>query len=140
MEPIDRVLRMTTVEDDGCWLWRGALTHYGYGVVNTQQKIHRVTFEHFTGTIPDGLVIDHLCRVRHCVNPDHLEAVTFAQNVLRGDGPPAQNARRTHCKNGHELAGDNLKIIETKTGAQRRCRSCEKAYMAAWYAERQSRG
>jgi hypothetical protein len=64
---------------------------------------HRVIYEYLVGPIPDGLSIDHLCRVRHCVNPAHLEPVTHRENVLRGQAPTAVNGRKTRCKRGHEF-------------------------------------
>ena len=77
------------VEKDpgGCWLWQGALNHKGYGSFHARGKSyypHRWSYEYHKGPIPDGMVIDHLCRVRHCVNPEHLEAVTLGENTIRG--------------------------------------------------------
>ena len=76
------------ISDSGCWEWRGARTTDGYGTFSIHSKTvyaHRYSYEIHMGDIPDGLVLDHLCRVRHCVNPGHLEAVTNAENVRRGD-------------------------------------------------------
>ena len=94
----------------GCWLWTDALNTNGYGVVwdpakQKQSKAHRVAYEELVGAIPDELPIDHLCRNRACINPEHLQPVTLGENVRRGVSPPAQRARQTHCKNGHELSG-----------------------------------
>src|SRR3989304_2992011 len=75
----------------------------GYGRVwcnGRMQMVHRLIYEALVGPIPNGLTIDHLCRVRRCVNPDHMEPVTMLVNCLRGEGPTAKQARQTHCKNG----------------------------------------
>jgi hypothetical protein len=75
------------VDENGCWLWTGSLNNKGYaqlGVAGRVRSAHRVAYELFKGAIPDGLQIDHLCRVRQCVNPDHLEAVTQSVNIRRG--------------------------------------------------------
>lgn len=82
---------------------------------------HRYAYEHFIGPIPEGLQVDHLCRVRNCVNPDHLEAVTCRENVLRGDGVAAANARATHCPQGHAYDEANT---YTWTNGGRHCRAC----------------
>lgn len=84
-------------DEDGHWLWTGALNSDGYAHVYDGQRIvsaHRYIVEHFTGRpIPAGMTVDHLCRIRHCLYPTHLEVVTFGENVLRGIGPTAVNAR-----------------------------------------------
>jgi len=91
-------------EDSGCWLWNAYCSVDGYGRLksNGQAKMsHRVVYEYFLGPIPDGLQIDHLCRVRRCVNPDHLEPVTVHENSIRSNSFAAVNARKTHCIHGH---------------------------------------
>lgn len=96
----------TPVSESGCWLWTKKIDSYGYGTIQSKwkrKKAHRVAYEFYRGPIPEGMKIDHLCRVRCCVNPWHLEPVTDKENVLRGVGISAAYARRTHCKNGHEL-------------------------------------
>lgn len=84
-------------------------------------RAHRVVYEQVVGPIPDGLVLDHLCRVRCCCNPDHLEPVTHIENIMRGAGTGAANAVKTHCKNGHEFTVENT--YERPTGG-RACRTC----------------
>ncbi|MFJ2662519.1 HNH endonuclease signature motif containing protein [Arthrobacter koreensis] len=83
-------------------------------------RVHRVAYELFSGPIPNGLVLDHLCRNRGCFNPNHLEPVTRAVNNLRGVGFMAAHARKTHCPKGHPYDEKNTQI---KNGA-RRCRAC----------------
>lgn len=110
---------------DTCWNWTGYL-NLGYGVFKSK-RAHRVAYEHLVGPIPEGLVIDHLCRNRACVNPEHMEPVTNKENVLRGIGPSAQAARLTHCVNGHELKPENLNILTSKkTRLKRRCGACSR--------------
>lgn len=108
---------------DGCWLWQGTAAG-GYGLFgpNREDKgyAHRYAWELVHGPIPDGLTLDHLCRTPICVNPWHLEPVTMRENLLRGDGPPARNARMTHCKNGHPFDEANTYVWRNT----RRCRTC----------------
>jgi hypothetical protein len=95
--------------NSGCWLWMGSISPNGYAYVYVQAKrgpdlVHRILYEQKNGYIPTGLELDHLCRVRCCVNPDHLEPVTRRENVRRGLGPVARNMQKTHCPRGHELS------------------------------------
>lgn len=110
---------------NGCWQWTGASNGHGYGRLFTARRIsmmaHRFAYQLVKGEIPSGAVLDHLCRKRMCVNPDHLEAVSQRTNILRGIGPTAFNARTTHCKRGHELTPDNLRY--TSRG-YRNCLTC----------------
>lgn len=107
-----------------CWEWQAGLHEKGYGLFYFHGKIvraHQFSWLYFYGQIQPGLQPDHLCRNRGCVNPAHLEAVTSKLNTLRGEGPTAINAKKTHCINGHALTGLNL--IETRTSG-RQCREC----------------
>lgn len=109
---------------DGCWEWTGVRTSDGYGqIYGRMQMAHRVMYELLVGPIPEGLELDHLCRNPWCVRPDHLEPVTTRENVLRGVGISAVNARKTECLKGHSLSGENLYLHRGK----RRCRTCRRA-------------
>lgn len=111
-----------------CWFWIGARTSTGYGnfaIVATRKTqrcavAHRVAYEWLVGTIPMGLDLDHLCRVRHCVNPKHLEPVSRRTNLLRGIGPSAINAKKTSCPRGHEYTEANTYSRLNR----RQCRAC----------------
>lgn len=120
MDLLDRIGDKFTV-GDGCWEWTAARTEAGYGLVWNGDKLvyaHRVLYELLVGPIPEGLVIDHLCRVRHCVRPDHMEPVTNAENIRRGG-----NGMKTHCLNGHEFTVANTYEPPKRPG-QRYCRAC----------------
>lgn len=106
----------------GCWLWTGHTVN-GYGRDGSGRRVHRVAYEELVTLIPEGLHLDHLCRVRNCVNPEHLEPVTNRENVLRGIGLTARYARKTHCPQGHPYSGENL----VYHGHSRHCRICRRA-------------
>lgn len=108
---------------NGCWLWWGRRTEDGYGIFGIPKRAHRVAYELFIGPIPDGMQLDHLCRVRHCVNPAHLEVVTGKENTLRGNTITGLNAQKTHCPANHPLEGDNL-YIDARGG--RACVICRR--------------
>src|SRR3990167_7214399 len=114
------------VTETGCWLWERGCNRAGYGyfsVNGKQTAAHRFSYETFRAPIPPTLTIDHLCRVRPCVNPDHLEPVPDKVNILRGDGQAARNIRKTHCNRGHQFDDDNTRIYRD---GHRSCRACEK--------------
>lgn len=126
---------------DGCWAWTGYTNPDGYGYAtyrNTDGEehnatAHRVAWQLTHGLVPDGLSLDHLCRNRGCVNPAHLEPVTSAVNIYRGEGIAARNKAKTHCNHGHPLSGDNL-IIRRDGG--RKCRACKRVSgREAWRAK-----
>lgn len=109
-----------------CWPWTAGGDGNGYGYFRVGAKrvlAHRFVYELLVGPIPEGLQIDHLCRVRACCNPDHLEAVTQRENLLRGAGHPAVNAAKTHCVNGHEFTPENTYVWH----GGRHCRACRRA-------------
>lgn len=112
-----------TPNPKGCWLWKGAITVAGYGRFNGQggrYQAHRMAYTLTLGEIPAGKELDHLCRVRNCVNPNHLEPVTHRENIRRGIGPIPENMVKTHCLRGHPLSGENVQI----SNGSRRCRKC----------------
>ena len=109
------------VAESGCWLWQAGKTWGGYGrfrLNGADRYAHRVSYETFVGQIPDALEIDHLCRVRACVNPAHLETVTRSVNQQRGIGFAGINFRREVCVRGHEFTG------RKKSNGTRFCQPC----------------
>lgn len=129
--PIVKILKRRQVTDSGCWIWPGGRTPQGYGMVNVGGRndyTHRVAYRTFKGPIPEGLQIDHLCRVTSCFNPAHLEAVTKSVNVLRAvpfRGPRRPPRPKTHCTHGHEFTEANTYFGLSTIGRPRRwCRAC----------------
>jgi hypothetical protein len=122
--------------NSGCWLWTGTVTTHGYGQFAyygiKHRSAHRYVYEQINGRVPDGLVLDHKCRVRSCVNPDHLEPVTYAENTRRGVLAEA-NRRRfsalTHCKQGHPFSGENLYM---QPNGKRACHTCRDKWRNEW--------
>lgn len=109
----------------GCWLWTGPLTPYGYGNFWAEGRVmraHRFAYELIAGPVPDDLEIDHLCRVTHCCNPAHLEAVTHAENMRR--------RAKAHCSRGHLMEPPNLYF---GSNGQRTCRACQMERSRAYY-------
>jgi len=109
-----------------CWLWTASKNRDGYGMVRLDGKnrsAHRVSFEIFVTDIPNYLMIDHLCRNRGCVNPEHMELVTNKENIFRGVGIAVTNSKKTKCHRGHNFTDENTFI--SKIGS-RNCRKCLK--------------
>lgn len=126
-----RLERHISRDESGCWIWTGAVQSSGYSCIGIEGRVllaHRVSYEAHRGPISEGLTIDHLCRVKRCVNPDHMEPVTARENNAR------RLAAQTHCSRGHELAGDNL--LNTSRPGRRVCRECNREDQRARY-ERQ---
>jgi len=128
MSDIERFMAKVDKQENGCWLWTGAKDRGGYGefhiLINGQKKMeiaHRFSYEHFVAKLQGKQVIDHLCRNRGCVNPQHLEAVSTHENIMRGIGLASINSSKTHCKNGHEFTAENTYF---RKGAGRQCRMC----------------
>jgi len=124
---IERFERQVARDKSGCWLWQGTVSALGYGRITradfSKAMAHRVAYELYVGPIPAGLELDHLCRVRSCVNPDHLEAVTRRENVLRSKSFAGENAAKSRCIHGHEFTPENT---YTRPGSRRReCRACQ---------------
>ncbi len=120
--------------EDSCWWWNGYVNRKGYGRFHVSVEAgavqaHRFSYELRHGSIPAGMTLDHLCRNRACVNPDHLEPVTNRANVLRGDGPTAENAVKTHCPRGHAYTAENT--YRKPGSGYRICRRCGRGAAAA---------
>jgi len=133
-------IKFVPVTETGCWIWLQYLAPNGYGRVGWKGRIewaHRVAYQEIHGPIPPGLQIDHLCRNRACVNPDHLEPVTSRTNVRRGNGFAGRRARQTHCIHGHEFTPENTAPHgrDGRAHVGRYCRTCHRLRMRAYRAE-----
>jgi hypothetical protein len=124
----ERILAKVVIDENGCWIWQGHIGPKGYGQVRGlggTRPAHQSAYEQWKGPLPKGTEPDHLCKVRSCVNPDHLEAVSHHENLHRGDTLTARNAAKTHCPQRHPYAGDNLIIRICRNGTLGRvCRTC----------------
>jgi hypothetical protein len=111
-----------------CCEWTGKKNAKGYGIVfldGKQMFVHRLAVVLSGRDIPKGKVCDHLCRNHSCYNPEHIEIVSIAENVMRGEGPAAIAARRTHCAKGHEYTEENTRLqVDKKGRTARHCRRC----------------
>lgn len=124
-------------DPNGCWLQKNALNDKGYArwsVLGRTVYGHRAVYEMFNGPIPEGKVLDHLCRNTACVNPDHVEVVTQSENMRRS---VPRCSKLTHCKHGHELSGDNVYIWKKRF--KRVCRTCIRENMRRYRCRNQSR-
>jgi len=137
-DPWERFIDKIEVHPGGCWLWTGGRFANGYGRIswgrtNRHMPVlaHRLSYLLFHGWLPEGyeLVLDHLCRVKHCVNPEHLEVVTAAENLHRGIG-----VHKDFCSRGHAMVGENVKIARHRGYEDWLCRECclqaQRAYEA----------
>lgn len=136
----DRLLSLAEpVTESGCWIWNSFCNSKGYGRIWLDGKprpAHRVSYQHFIGPIEEGMTIDHLCRVRCCINPQHLEAVTSRVNTLRGIGVTSINNKKTHCNHGHEFSEANTYHLGGNMN-WRECRACRKSRSANRRSNRQ---
>lgn len=133
------VLRRTYVTSKGCWIWRGSKHDKGYARVYFKGKMysgHRFMYELFRGNVPNGLEMDHSCKVTSCINPYHVEPVTHLENVRRGNAN--YNIYKTHCSNGHMFTDMNTYIRHNKDGSYRgrMCRTCNRINANAYYHSR----
>jgi hypothetical protein len=120
------------VDENGCWLWQQFITQNRYGLIRidgSKRGAHRGVYQRLVGPIPEGHELDHLCRVRHCVNPEHLEPVTHLENVRRS---PVIMARRERCVAGHEFSENNTYV---SPDGRHHCRECCRARSRKWKAK-----
>lgn len=125
---------------NGCWVWTASKTELGYGEFwwnGKLRKAYRQAWLVVRGEIPEGLVLDHLCRNPSCVNPSHLEAVTHRENCIRGIGNA--NQRKTHCHRGHEFTPENTAYTTFKKVTSRVCITCRRARDRANYPRKKAR-
>lgn len=136
-DPLARFMAKVKVDEAGCWIWQGYIAENGYGTFRTSKDkrgpAHRRGYELLVGPVPKHLELDHLCRVRACVNPGHLEPVTPAVNRNRAPSCiEVVNKAKTHCPKGHEYDEQNTYVRSGK----RHCRECMRAYNRRRYWER----
>lgn len=122
-DPAEWLAIRIDVDEHGCWLWRHGLNQGGYPLMSQNgrtRSAHRWAYETFVGPVPPGLQLDHLCRVRRCVNPSHLEPVTAWENNHRS---PLTNAAKTQCPQGHPYSPENTYVAPSN---RRFCRTCQR--------------
>lgn len=155
LSSLERLMLYVSHEpNSGCWLWTGICDIDGYGKINIrhrQRKAHRVAYEEVVGPIPIGLELDHLCRVRCCVNPKHLEPVTHLENMRRAVWPEKRGPNgwdigslwrsKENCPQGHSYSGDNLYISppnKREPNGARHCRICMAAKVERFRERREN--
>lgn len=142
-----RVEKYRELDANGCWIWTASKTWAGYGRLqvtdetgrSTAWGAHRAAYVAWIGPVPEGMQLDHLCRVRECVNPRHLEPVTCAENGKRSPISPASiNARRTHCTHGHAFDEENTYTYWHKGFQKRGCKTCRHDWIRRDRAKKQA--
>lgn len=106
-----------------CWLWRAGRKDSGYATFDVEGvtfRAHKWYWEQINGPVPIGFELDHLCKIRHCVNPEHLELVSHYENVMRSSNIMAVHSRKTHCPSGHEYNLENTRLYQDR----RYCKLC----------------
>ena len=127
-DPIERLMALVEKAEGGCWEWLGGKTSGGYGhwaIGERGVMAHRAAYELLRGPISSGLTLDHLCRNRACVNPDHLDPVPIGENLRRGDTLNARNIAKSHCKRGHPFDGQNTYVFGN---GFRQCKACARMH------------
>lgn len=129
MGRIDKTVSI--IQITGCWMWMGAMSVAGYGRIRWRgvwRAAHRVFYEMYKGPIPEGMQVDHVCKLPACVNPDHLDACSPVENNLRSSSPSARNAKKTACLRGHAFDAANTIITMSHVGNRihRACRECRR--------------
>jgi len=124
--------RIIPLTESGCWIWMGWVNDSGYGMIRRQKnnvkehiRVHRYVYELLNEPIPKNMTIDHLCRVRLCVNPHHMEIVSPVENVMRGESRAAKAARRDTCAKGHPYT---LLNFVARSDGYRGCRICTEVF------------
>lgn len=124
--PVETRILSRIKEENGCWVWQGHISSDGYGRVywNERQWLaHRAAYTLWAGPVAEGLELDHLCRNRQCVNPEHLEPVTHSENMMRSPIMGRAQLEKTHCPKGHPYSEENT----MRRDGKRYCRTCERA-------------
>lgn len=136
MRPIDPEQYIERIPEAGCWIWTKSMSHDGYGVKG-KTYVHRLMYEKAYGKIPDGLTLDHVCRVRSCCNPAHMRPMTLKENIALGNY--GWRAQLTHCAKGHEFTPENTYFRHAggrnKTGS-RTCRECGRQAVSKYLAKK----
>lgn len=134
MSMLERLENKFVITESGCWEWTAAKDRAGYGRVNGRTA-HRQMWLTVVGPIDDGLHLDHLCRNRACVNPDHMEPVTPGTNIRRGVGVGGWKRRTTHCPQGHPYSEENTLVYK----GMRSCRICKREQVRRWRASQKEK-